>query len=353
MSGGVDSSVAALLLQRAGYEVIGMTAELYGDESAAGPCCGLEGIPSAKGVCEVLGIPHQRVDLTAEFERQVIERFIDGYRAGQTPNPCADCNRFIKFELFFDVARDLGCELVATGHYARLLPHPAADDGRQLLAAAVDQEKDQTYFLACIAPERLARVRFPVGEYTKSQVRELAAEAGLPSAHRSDSQDVCFLANSVGIRELMLWHSGTEPRPGAIVDEGGRVLGEHQGIEHFTIGQRRGLRLGGGSEGLVVHRLEAGTNTVVVAQQDAHPVVRIRLADFVNLAAGLWESDRIYAVRARYNQQVWPARVQVNGAEATVIPQVEQFSLAAGQWLVGYQNGVVLFAGTMQAIEYR
>lgn len=352
MSGGVDSSVAALLLLRAGYEVVGMTAELYGAESAAGPCCGLEGIPSARGVCDVLGIAHHTVDLTAQFERQVIERFIGGYRAGITPNPCADCNRFIKFELFFDTARELDCELIATGHHARILPQSGS--GRQpLLAVATDRGKDQTYFLACIGPERLERVRFPVGEYTKPQVRALAAEAGLPSARRSESQDVCFLANSVGIRELMLWHTGGEPRSGEIVDEQGRVLGEHPGIEHFTIGQRKGLGLGGGSEGLVVHRLLADSNMVVVAQQDAHPVACIQLVEFIDLAPGRWESGGTYAVRARYNQQPWPAQVQVNGNEVAVLPETEQYNLAAGQWLVGYRDDIVLFAGIMQGLDYR
>jgi len=351
MSGGVDSSVAALLLKRAGYDVVGMTAELYGDTSAAGPCCGLEGIPSAQGVCEVLGVEHHRVDLTEQFERQVIERFINGYRAGHTPNPCADCNRFIKFDLFFDVARQLGCDYVATGHHARLLPPPSAYHWPRL-AVAADRGKDQTYFLACIEPERLRRLRFPVGHYTKPQVRALAAQAGLPSAQRQESQDVCFLSNSVGIRELMLWHAASEPRTGPIVDEEGRVLGEHPGIEHFTIGQRKGLRLGGGSEGLVVHRLEAETNTVVVAPQEAHPAARIALSDFNDLAPGLWQFGETCLVRARYNQQPWPALVLSHDGQAMIEPASEQYSLAEGQWLVGYRDDVVLFGGVMTGIFF-
>src|SRR5687768_7267448 len=182
MSGGVDSSVAALLMQQQGYEVVGMTAELFGDASAAGPCCGKAGICMAGAVCEKLGIEHHQVDLTGLFEAQVIDRFLDGYESGRTPNPCADCNRFIKFDAFFEYADKLGCELLATGHFARTIGG--------CLATGIDPNKDQSYFLACIPPQLLARVRFPIGELTKPQVRELAAAAELPTATRKESQDI-------------------------------------------------------------------------------------------------------------------------------------------------------------------
>lgn len=353
MSGGVDSSVAALLLQRAGYRVVGLTAELYGEASAAGPCCGREGAVSARTVCEVLGIPHHTADLTGPFEQRVIERFIGEYRQGHTPNPCADCNRFIKFEAFFDLAAELGCDSVATGHHARIVQRVGDTDGPPLLATAADNGKDQTYFLACIEPERLSRIRFPVGGYTKAQVRELASAAGLPSATRAESQDICFLNGSVGIRELIHWHTGEEPQPGEIRDEAGRVLGRHPGIAHFTIGQRKGLRLGGGSEGLVVHELIPESNTVVVAQQDAHPVASLTLRSFTDMAPGLWSFGEEVQVRGRYRQPLWSARLETEGSTVEVSPASEQFGLAPGQWLVGYREDVVLFGGIIAEVTHR
>ena len=191
MSGGVDSSVAALKLRRAGFTVVGLTAELFGDASAAGPCCGKSGSDSAAGVCSALGIEHHSIDLTDLFEHQVIERFIREYRGGRTPNPCADCNRFIKFDAFFDLARELDCPLIATGHHARIMHCGGEANGS--LCTGRDAAKDQSYFLAGIPAARLCRVRFPVGDLTKSEVRELAAGAGLPSASRPESQDICFL----------------------------------------------------------------------------------------------------------------------------------------------------------------
>lgn len=360
MSGGVDSSVAALLMQRAGYEVVGMTAELFGDASAAGPCCGKVGICMAGAVCEKLGIEHHQVDLTELFEAQVIERFISGYENGRTPNPCADCNRFIKFDAFFEYADKLGCDLLATGHYARIV------DGH--LATGLDSNKDQSYFLACIPPERLARVRFPIGELTKPQVRELAAQAQLPTAARKESQDICFMGNGVGISELMSWHRGRAPQPGRLVDDTGRELGMHRGVEHYTIGQRRGLNLGGGTEGLAVQHLDPATNTVVVAQRGSHPVRRLVLSDFTDLAPGLWREGETVTVRGRYRQPLWRARI-FGGAggpacdlatgtaacptwQVTVEPQEDVFHMAPGQWCVGYDEDVVLFGGIIRSVEY-
>lgn len=356
MSGGVDSSVAALLLQRDGYDVVGMTAELFGDESAAGPCCGRAGCDSAAAVCAMLGVPHQRVDMTGLFEEQVIGRFISEYQAGRTPNPCSDCNRFIKFDAFLDYAREQGAQLVATGHYARLMPHPA---GGSLLCRAVDETKDQSYFLACVAPDTLSRVLFPLGSLRKDAVRAIAAESGLPTAAKKESQDICFLTNSVGISQLLAWHTGREPQPGQIQDEAGRVLGQHPGVEHFTIGQRKGLRLGGGSEGLVVHELAPATNTVVVAQQDAHPIAALALQEFTDLAPGLWHSGETVQLRGRYRQQLWPGRIvpaphsaAKAAREYMVEPQAALFNMAPGQWCVGYRDDTVLFGGVIRSIAY-
>jgi tRNA-uridine 2-sulfurtransferase len=356
MSGGVDSSVAALLLQRQGYDVVGMTAELFGDESAAGPCCGRAGCDSAAAVCAMLHVPHHRVDMTGLFEEQVIGRFISEYQAGRTPNPCSDCNRFIKFDAFLTFAREQGAELVATGHYARLEPR---QDGSSLLCRAVDDTKDQSYFLACVEPQILSRVLFPLGDLRKDEVRGIAAEAGLPTAAKKESQDICFLTNSVGISHLLAWHTGREPQPGLIVDEAGRVLGQHPGVEHFTIGQRKGLRLGGGTEGLVVHELAPATNTVIVAQQDAHPIASLLLSEFTDLAPGLWEAGATVQLRGRYRQQLWPGRIVLEQSDTAggaqryaVEPQGALYNMAPGQWCVGYRDDVVLFGGVIAGIRY-
>jgi tRNA-specific 2-thiouridylase len=351
MSGGVDSSVAALLLRRQGYDVIGFTAELFGDTSAAGPCCGRAGIGAAHAVCDQLSIPHHVANLCDEFEERVIKRFIAEYRAGHTPNPCTDCNRFIKFDLFFEVARKYGCDFVATGHHARITPQDS-QHGSRLLRRGVDPDKDQSYFLACITPEKLDRLLFPIGGYTKPQVRKLAADAGLPTATREESQDICFMPSGTGVAELLSWHLDHLPQPGPIVDEQEHVLGQHPGVEHFTIGQRAGLRLGGGSEGLVVHQLLPETNTVVVAKRNAHPVARLELSEFIDLAPGLWKSGERLQVRGRYRQPTWESTVHRNGPNATVMPVGEQFNLAPGQWVVGYLDDIVTCGGIIDNIEY-
>ena len=343
MSGGVDSSVAALLLARQGYEVVGMTAELFGDASAAGPCCGREGSKLAAQVCETLGVKHHHIDLTSLFESQVIDRFIGEYQAGRTPNPCSDCNRFLKFDKFFELADEFDCQYLATGHHAKII----TQGNRALLAVAEDSAKDQTYFLACIPPGRLGRILFPVGEYDKSDVRKLALDANLPSATRDESQDICFITNQVGLAELMEWHTGKAPTTGKTITEDGRILGTHPGVEHFTIGQRKGLSLGGGTEGLVVHRIEPKTNTVVVAKRDAHPVQKLVLKEFTDLAQGMWEDGAEIMCRARYRQEAWPAVVKLNESGAIVMPGCDIFSMSPGQWCVGYQDNMVLFGGVI------
>jgi len=385
MSGGVDSSVTALLLQRAGYEVVGMTALLFGDASASGPCCGKAGISSAGRVCEQLGIEHHWVDMSELFEKQVIGRFLDNYEQGRTPNPCSDCNRFIKFEAFFDFADKHGCELLATGHYARIVgtgftlsavgtplvtsgiisdieqaesaravPTADAINGVPTLRTALDANKDQSYFLACIPPERLARILFPLGGLTKPQVRAIAEEAGLVTAQRKESQDVCFMANGMGIAELLSWHRGREPQPGRILDNSGRELGQHRGYENYTIGQRRGLSLGGGTEGLAVQQIDAATNTVLVADPREFTVKALILSDYVDMAPGLWQPglDLVQA-RARYRQALWPARVCYCSGGVMVVPEEPLCNIARGQWCVGYDGETVLFGGIVKEIEYR
>jgi tRNA-specific 2-thiouridylase len=347
--------------------VVGLTALLFGDSSAAGPCCGKEGAGAAKCVCDMLGIEHHWIDMTELFEKRVIGRFLDEYSAGRTPNPCSDCNRFIKFDAFFDYADRLGCELVATGHYARLVNSgSAAGDGiaapgggtvaAPTLTRAADRNKDQSYFLACLPPEKLARIRFPLGTLTKPEVRQLARDAGLPTADRKESMDICFMANKTGIAELLSWHSGREPQPGDILDAGGRVLGRHRGIEHYTVGQRRGLALGGGTEGLVIQQIDPQRNTVTVARPEDCGIAALELVDFVDMAPGLWQPGTLVDIQCRYRQQtLWTgrigprARVDDDGAvvrdRARVVLDTPGRNVAAGQWCVAYAGDTVLCGG--------
>lgn len=361
MSGGVDSSVAALLLQRAGYEVIGLTANLFDGASLAGPCCGKAGVSMAASVCAQLGIEHHEVDLSALFEQQVISRFLDGYSEGRTPNPCSDCNRFIKFDAFFEHADRLGCELLATGHYARITgaAHVRPGDADRtravptFLAAGLDPNKDQSYFLACIPPERLARLRFPIGELTKPQVRVLAEEAGLATAQRKESQDICFMARGVTVGHLLEWHRGRQPQRGRIIGPGGVDLGEHRGIENYTIGQRRGLGLGGGTEGLTVQQLDADNNTVLVADPSDYKVAALHLKDFVDMAPGRWSpAGDVLMCRGRYRQALWPARLCYCSGGVMVVPEEPLTHMAPGQWCVAYDDDVVLWGGIIDSVEY-
>ncbi len=240
MSGGVDSAVAALLVARDGREAVAVTLELWADpdNDAEASCCSAHAVRLARAVAHGMGMPHFTLDLRAEFRAGVVEPFLADHAAGLTPNPCVRCNGHVRLDAMLDFAQRLGAADLATGHYARHAP-----DG--LLRAAADPAKDQTYMLAALAPESLARMRFPLGELTKPQVRELAREAGLPVADQRESQDLCFLAGT-GKRAFLARHGALGERPGAIVDRGGRRVGAHPGQHLFTVGQRKGLGVAAG-----------------------------------------------------------------------------------------------------------
>jgi tRNA-specific 2-thiouridylase len=296
MSGGVDSSVAALLCQRDG-EVVAVTLELWSDteNDAERSCCSTSAVSQARALAHSLSLPHFTLDLREEFRAGVVEPFMASYRAGDTPNPCVGCNGHVRLDAMLAFADRLGAGTLATGHYARV------QDG--LLRAAADQAKDQTYMLAALAPESLARMRFPLGEYEKPQVREIAAQASLPVASKVDSQDLCFLAGTSRARFLQR-HSGTMPRPGQVVDTAGRVLGEHGGHELFTVGQRRGLGIHAG-EPLFVLDKDAAANRVVVGPHERLLTDRVR----VRGARLHRDGVRVNRVKLRYRSEPLPARI--------------------------------------------
>ena len=268
MSGGVDSSVAAALLTEEGHEVVGLTMNLWPDwlpepDDSFKACCGVSAIEDARAVARHLGIRHFVLNLREEFERAVIGYFVDEYASGRTPNPCIACNQAIKFSLLLEKVRALGLEGVATGHYARL--RFDGGTGRHRLLRAVDPHKDQSYVLYGLTQDQLARVRFPVGEYTKLQTRDLARRFGLPVAGKPDSQEICFVPRGSYADVVARFHAEAL-RPGPMLDTTGRVVGEHQGIARYTVGQRRGLRRATGEPQYVV-AIDRDRNAVIVGSE--------------------------------------------------------------------------------------
>jgi tRNA-specific 2-thiouridylase len=303
VSGGVDSAVAALLAREDGREVVAVTLELWADADGDGgaSCCSPEAVAGARALAQGMGLAHLTLDLRDSFRDRVVADYLGEHAAGRTPNPCVRCNAGVRFDALLELADRLGATQLATGHYARV-----AEDGRgPLLRSAVDPRKDQTYMLSGLAPEQLRRLWFPLGELTKPEVRALARDAGLPVADRRESQDLCFLAGTRRERFLTR-HGGIEPRRGEIVSLSGEVLGAHEGQERFTVGQRRGLGVGGG-EPLYVIAKDPGSNRVVVGPRRALATRTVWLGTtrLTRDAAGV---DR---VKLRYRQP--PVRCSVAG----------------------------------------
>jgi tRNA-uridine 2-sulfurtransferase len=302
MSGGVDSSVVALLCANDG-DAVAVTLELWADpeNDAEKSCCSSSAVSQARALAHQLGLPHFTLDLREEFRAGVVEPFIASYAAGDTPNPCVGCNGHVRLDAMLELADRLGCATLATGHYARVEQSP--DASLPLLRLAADPAKDQTYMLAALAPDSLRRMRFPLGEYEKPRVRELAAAAGLPVASKGDSQDLCFLAGTDRGRFLER-HGAITPQPGEIVDAGGTVVGTHAGHELFTVGQRRGVGIAG-TEPLYVLDKQAASNRVVVGPRERLLTDRVR----VRGARLHREAARVDRVKLRYRSKPLSARI--------------------------------------------
>ena len=349
MSGGVDSSVAAYLLKEQGYDVIGVTMQIWQDENPAcsiqdGGCCGERAVEDARRVAEVLEIPYYVMNFRQEFKTNVMDYFTEEYLAGRTPNPCIACNRYVKWEALLQRSLEIGADYIATGHYARIDRLP---NGRFAIRNSVTAAKDQTYALYNLTQEQLAHTLMPVGGYTKEQIRELAGELNLPVAGKPDSQDICFIPD--GDYGAFLERTVPErvPGPGNFVDVSGKVLGQHRGITHYTVGQRRGLEIAMGRR-IFVTQIRPETNEVVLGENEDTFTSRV-VCDRVNLMAidSLKEPARVKA-KVRYNHA---GEYGVISAlpDGRVVCEFEKPVRAStpGQAIVFYDGEYVLGGGTI------
>ncbi|HOM71455.1 MAG TPA: tRNA 2-thiouridine(34) synthase MnmA [Armatimonadota bacterium] len=347
MSGGVDSSVAAAILVEKGYEVIGVTMCLLRgteEERFAGSCCTPEAVEDARRVAAKLGIRHVVIPMQDVFQQFVIDDFINEYRRGHTPNPCVQCNRFIKFDALLNWARSVGAEIIATGHYARI--NYDEERGRWLLLRGKDRSKDQSYALFRLTQDQLEHTLFPVGEITKEETREKAGELGLIVAQKRDSQEICFVPNKDYPAYLRLIAPDLV-NPGPIVDTSGKVLGQHEGISFYTVGQRKRLGIAVGEPRYVI-RVDPDTNTVIVGSEEELYSSRLFAKDMNLIAYKKLPATLVVTAKIRYNAKDSAAVVRAmfkNTAE--VVFDEPQRAITPGQAVVFYQDEIVVGGGTI------
>lgn len=359
MSGGVDSSVAALLLCEEGFAVTGATMKLFSNADVAcdaeSTCCSLDDVEDAKAVCRRLGVPHYTFNFGDLFGEQVIDRFCGAYLAGTTPNPCIDCNRYLKFEALQRRRRELDLDYVATGHYARRRFDEAT--GRWQLLRGLDASKDQSYVLYHLTQDSLAHMLFPLGSLQKAEVRALAREHGFVNADKAESQDICFVPDGdyVGFiqHRLELPSDGDAAkvppafRPGPIVDRAGRVLGTHRGLIHYTVGQRKGIGVAAPAP-LYVFAKNAEANTLVVGAADEVQVYTVTARDINLIAVERLEGPCSVQVKTHYRQRPVAAVAEQTGDDKLTVTFAEpQRAAAPGQSLVLYDGDVVVGGGTI------
>lgn len=351
LSGGVDSSVAAATLHHQGHDVIGLTLWLM---KGKGQCCS-EGMVDAVRLCDELGVPHHIVDSRDTFQSQIVDYLVEGYQAGVTPLPCSQCNRSVKFGPMLQYAREeLGAELIATGHYARVRFNEATQ--RYELLRAVDRNKDQSYFLYDLTQEMLSSLRFPLGDQTKAETRQIAAEFGLHTAEKPESQDLCLIEHHGSMRTFL--DKYLAPKPGDIVDTQGRVLGRHNGIHHYTIGQRKGLGVAA-AHPLYVVALDVARNQVIVGDRTSvhYPECTVHRVNWVSVAP--LKEPMSVTIQIRYRSApvaatILPLDSETSEPAATgrvkVIFDEPQFGVTPGQAAVWYDEDRVLGGGIIEPL---
>lgn len=346
MSGGVDSGVAALLMKQQGYDCVGCTMKLYENEDACVPksrtCCSLKDVEDAEKVAGKLGIPYYVFNFTEDFREAVIRKFVENYEKGLTPNPCIDCNRYMKFDKLFSRAQVLDCSYVVTGHYARI----EKKDGKFLLKKGVCTEKDQSYVLYDMTQEKLAHTLFPLGSLTKDEVRKIAEKNGLANAAKPDSQDICFVPDGDYAR-VIEEHTGRKSEPGDFVMEDGQLAGRHKGIIHYTIGQRRGLGISA-PESLYVCGIDVSGNRVILGTKESLFTKSATVRDVTWISGEVPKSSFECCVKTRYRQKEQPAKVTPEGKDRIRVDFYEpQRAVTPGQAAVMYDGDTVLGGGTI------
>lgn len=352
MSGGVDSSVTAALLKKAGHEVIGVTLRLFAERKNAVKCCGgADSAAKARASAQAVGIRHYFKNAQDLFSKTVIDDFVGGYLAGATPNPCVECNRHLKFSYLYDLARSMDADYLATGHYAVI----KKEGGSYGLYRGADPLKDQSYFLYCLQKKQLGHVLFPLGGMTKKEVRRLAAEFGLPTASEPESNDICFVTEG-GYDLYLRKVAGVKPKPGYIVDAAGKRLGKHSGFFNFTVGQRRGTGVYGGAR-LYVTEIRPAANEVVLGPLEAARSSALEMKG-LNWLAEVPEKEFKTCVQIRYHHKPEACAVRpLPGGRAGVLLASPQFAVAAGQSAVFYDGdrvlggGIIAGAGKAGSIE--
>ena len=347
MSGGVDSSVAAYLMKQGGWDCEGGIALMWGATPQA-EATHLQNVTDAKAVAQGLGMPFHTLDASAAFEKAVVCDFIEAYKQGLTPNPCVQCNRHIKFSALLEEALVLGCDCIATGHYARITQDPVT--GRYLLKKAVDTDKDQSYFLACLNQHQLSHAQFPLGDYTKAEIREIAEAQGFLTARKRDSQDICFIPDG-DYAAFIAEYLGKEHTPGAFLDTDGKVVGQHGGAIRYTLGQRKGLGLAMGAPVYVCGK-DMEANTVTIGPEKTLYTRTLWATDWNWIPfPALNEPLRVIA-KARYRHIPQPATVYPESdGTARVVFDEPQRAITPGQTVVLYDGDLVVGSGTITKSE--